>query len=60
MTFLEALNSQKKVRSEFWSENQTLDTTIFTDEMDDMIKQMLSITAKPITWQEILGLWFFV
>ena len=60
MTFLEALNSQKKVRSEFWSENQTLDTTVFTDEMDDMIKQMLSITAKPITWQEIFGLWFFV
>ena len=61
MTFLEAVNSGKKVRSQFWDENKKhMDTTLFTDTMDDWLIDMISKTATPLTWKEILGEWYVV
>lgn len=61
MTFLEALNSGKKVKSQYWGEKDGhIDTTIFTDKLDDFIINIMSQTAKPLTWEEMLGNWYEV
>lgn len=61
MTFLEALNSGKKVKSQYWDEkNGYIDTTIFTDKLDDFIINLMSQTATQLTWKEILGEWYEV
>lgn len=59
MTFLEALNSGKKVRSQYWDEKDGhLDTTIFTDKIDDFVVNIMIQTAVPLTWKEMLGEWY--
>jgi hypothetical protein len=62
MTFLEALNSGKKVKSEYWDgQNRNLDTTLFSDnKVDDFIIGIFIQNATPITWKEIFGNWHFV
>lgn len=61
MTFLEALNSGKKVKSEYWDlEHGHLDTSIFTDKLEQFTINLLVMTAKPLTWKEILGKWYEV
>ena len=61
MTFLEALNSGKKVKSQYWDEKYGyIDTTIFTDKLDDFIINLINQTATPLTWKEILGEWYEV
>ena len=61
MTFLEALNSGKKVKSQYWNETYGyIDTTIFTNKLDDFIINLMSQTATPLTWKEILGEWYEV
>ena len=61
MTFLEALNSGKKVKSQHWDDKHSpLDTTLFTDKLDDFIIDLMNQTATPLTWKEILGKWYEV
>lgn len=61
MTFLEALNSGKKVRSQYWDEKHGhIDTTIFTDKIDGFIVNMMDKTSVQLTWKEMLGEWYEV
>lgn len=59
MNFKEAINSGKKVRSEYWSKDTNLDTSIFTDVMEQWMIDLLAKSATPITWKEILGNWYY-
>jgi hypothetical protein len=59
MTFLEAIKSNKKIRSVFWTDGH-IDTSIFTDELDDLIKDLIYSNSEPLTWKEILNEWIIV
>ena len=60
MTFLEAINSGKKIRSEYWSDEAFIDTKVFSDKLDDADIYIFSKAIKPIEWKEIFGDWYFV
>jgi hypothetical protein len=61
MTFLEAINSGKKIKSQYWGDNlDNIDTTIFTDKLDPIIKNIIGQTATPLSWKEMLGEWYVV
>jgi hypothetical protein len=57
MNFKEAVLSGKKIRSQYWGKGTNIDTTIFSDKMEDWIVSILCQTAMPLTWKEILGNW---
>lgn len=59
MNFKEAVVSGKKVRSQYWDNSQSLDTTIFSDKMEDFMIDLFNSTATQLTWKEILGNWEF-
>jgi hypothetical protein len=61
MTFKDAVMSGKKVRSVQWRINKkSIDTTIFTETLGGMALTIMSATAIPLTWEEILGEWELV
>jgi len=61
MTFLEALNSGEKVKSQYWDEKYGhINTTIFTDKLDNFIINLMNQTAPLLTWKEMLGEWYVV
>lgn len=57
MKFIDAIQTGKKIRSEFWGKNQHLDTTLFNDDMEPMIKRLFCQISTGLSWNEILGNW---
>ena len=60
MNFKEAVATGGKVRSENWRPNDTMDTSLFSEKMDDNIKKMFCGISVPLKWVDILGNWELV
>ena len=60
LTMLEAINSGKIVRSEYWNSCQSLDTRMFKEDYSDTIKDLVTKEAVVLTWREISGKWSIV
>jgi hypothetical protein len=60
MNFLKAINSGKKIKSEYWEADRNMNSTLFTEEVPDFAVVIFEKTAKPLTWKEIFGDWSVV
>ena len=57
MNFREAVSIGKKVQSEYWEKDKILDTSIFSDKLEELTINIICESAIPLTWKELLGDW---
>jgi len=60
MNFRDAILSGKKIRSEYYKQDEFLDSTLFSEPMTENIKKMFCEISQPIPWKHILGSWEIV